>query len=152
MKIIRLQFVSESITRDPNAETTTVEADLTWDEETVDPTTVTEPVESDNTDPLEPMAQTSVRFDTQVELTVRAVVSWHNQIHGGCSSSQQTYHNYTITYSTLENPEDTKTEMSTAPFILLTDLMPNEDYMYEVTSRGNRGNVLWSGKGHLNTS
>ena len=131
-----------------------------WHEESAQPTAEAEPTESgdhidpDDTNPLEPLAQTSVRFETQVAHTVQAVVSWHNQMApDDCSSteSQQTYQNYTITYSTLEHPEDAKTKTLTTPFIILANLMPNQDYTYKVTSRDNQGNILWSGRGYLST-
>ena len=154
--ITHILFAAETITEPPEMETTSA----TWHEESLEPTAEAEPTESgdhmdpDDTNPLEPLAQTSVRFETQVAHTVQAVVSWHNQMApDDCSStaSQQTYQNYTITCSTLEHPEDTKTKTSTAPFILLTNLMPNQDYTYEVTSRDNQGNILWSGRGYLST-
>ena len=136
-------------------ETTTTE--LTLDEESLEPTTVPESLEANEhlesagNHLLEPMAQTSVKFDTQIEHTVHAVVSWYSQIQVDCQTPSQIYHNYTVTYHTLEQPEESKTKVSTAPFILLNDLIPNQDYMYEVTSRDIKGSVLWSAKQHLNT-
>ena len=156
MFIMPILFAVETITEPTEIETTTA----IWREESSEPTAEAEPTESgdhvdpDDTNPLEPLAQTSIRFETQVAHTVQAIVSWHNQMEqDGCSSaaSQQTYQNYTLTYSTLEHPEDTKTKRSTTPFILLTNLMPNQDYTYEVTSRDSQGNLLWSGRGYLST-
>ena len=154
--ITQILFAAETITEQPEIETTTA----IWREESLEPTAEAEPTESgdhvdpDDTNPLESLAQTSVRFETHVAHTVQAVVSWHNQMApDSCSSTapQQTYQNYTITYSTLEQPEDTKTTTSMAPFILLTNLMPNQDYTYEVISRDKEGNILWSGRGYLST-
>lgn len=142
---------------DSTTEEPTTEATTAMYETTVEPTSLAEPVdlmedldELDNT-PLEPLAQTSVQFDTQVQHTVQALISWHRQIQAGCDSSAQPPRNYTITYHTVQEPEEIQVRSTPAPFILLTDLLPNQDYVYEVTSSDINGNILWSAKDHLST-
>ncbi len=140
-------------------------------EATLDPTALAEPRESEEAAvepeglpaalPPQPLAQVAgARFETTVEHTVRAVVSWYRLLPtAACDENEpetpphQSHQNYTIIYHPTQNtqPQETQTKVSSVPFVVLTDLKPNQDYVFEVISWNASGDVMWSAKDHLST-